>query len=230
VRGTAAIGVAAAALVLAACLYELSLPGVGNAQARVSAILHAHHDEMGHLPLPTKLSEAVVAVEDKHFYSNTVVDVFDGAARAALAVLNSSSTDPGGSTISQQLAKELYGKGRGVGATLQEIGLGVKLSLTYSRPQVLEMYLNVVYYGNGYWGDEAAAEGYFRTNPYNLSWAEAAMLAGLPNAPSAYDPVYHFKLAKERQQHVLDRLVADHVITAAQAAAAYRAPVPLRRS
>jgi penicillin-binding protein 1A len=56
------------------------------------------------------------------------------------------------------------------------------------------------------------------------------MLAGLPNAPSAYDPVYHFKLAKERQQHVLDRLVADHVITAAQAAAAYRAPVPLRRS
>jgi membrane peptidoglycan carboxypeptidase len=216
------------ALGLAGFGYELSLPSVARAQAGVDAIVRAHHGELGSLPLPSKLSAAVVAVEDKHFYSNVFVDVSDGAARAALAAI-SSSGDPGGSTIVQQLAKNLYGKGVGLGGTLREIGLGVKLSVSYSKPKLLEMYLNVVYYGNGYWGDVAAARGYFGTDPYHLTWAEAAMLAGLPEAPSDYDPVYHFALAKQRQRHVLDRLVANHVLSAAQAAAAYRARLPLPR-
>lgn len=214
------------ALSLAGTGYELSLPNVVSAPSRVAAIVRGHHGELAGLPLPKKLAEAVVAVEDEHFYSNVFVNVLDGAGRAALASLRRSG-DPGGSTIAQQLAKQLYPHGPGVGGTLEEIGLGVKLSLAYSKAQILDMYLNAVYYGNGYWGDVAAARGYFGTAPDQLDWAEAAMLAGLPQAPSAYDPLRHLALAKQRQHHVLARLVANHVLTAAQASAAYRAPLPL---
>jgi membrane peptidoglycan carboxypeptidase len=90
---------------------------------------------------------------------------------------------------------------------LQHIGLGVKLTLSYSKSHILVMYLNVIYYGNGHWGDVTAARGYLGTSPGRLDWAEAAMLAGLPQAPSAYDPDTHFALAKKRQREVLDQLV-----------------------
>jgi membrane peptidoglycan carboxypeptidase len=221
------IAVIVLALALSGVGYELALPSVSDAPARVTAIVRAHHGEVARLPLPTKLAEAVVAVEDEHFYSNVFVNVFDGAGRAALASTGRSG-DPGGSTIAQQLAKQLYPHGPGLGGTLEEVGLGVKLSLAYSKAQILEMYLNVVYYGNGYWGDVAAARGYFGTSLDQLTWAEAAMLAGLPQAPSAYDPLEHLALAKQRQRHVLDQLVANHLLTAAQADTAYRASLPLR--
>jgi penicillin-binding protein 1A len=176
------------------------------------------------MPPPGKLGTAVVDVEDEHFYSNVFVNVLDGAGRAALAALQTSQ-DPGGSTISQQLAKQLYGRS---GGTLREIGLGVKLALSYSHARILQMYLNAVYYGNGYWGDVAAARGYFGKDPRQLDWAQAALLAGLPQAPSAYDPLVHYALAKQRQLHVLDQLTDNHAITAAQASAAYRQPLGLR--
>ena len=90
------------------------------------------------------------------------------------------------------------------------------------------MYLNAIYYGNGYWGDVAAARGYFGKDPGALDWAQAAMLAGLPQAPSAYDPLEHYSLAKLRQRHVLAQLVVNKAITEAQADAAYRQPLGLR--
>ncbi len=224
----ALVGVAAVlAVALASFGYFLSLPGVGDAEARVHRILAARHDAFGVLPPPTKLADAMVAVEDEHFYSNVVVDVFDGAARGAMASLHSNG-DPGGSTIAQQLAKQIYGKGSGFGTTLEEIGLGVKLELHYSKAEILEMYLNAIYYGNGYWGYASAARGYFGVNPNALNWAEASMLAGLPQAPSAYDPLSHFRLAKQRQRHVLDQLVVNRYLSEAKANAAYRARLPLR--
>jgi hypothetical protein len=207
--------------------FELALPSVSNAPERVAAILRAHHGTPGSLPLPGKLADAVVAVEDEHFYSNVFLNVFDGAARAALATLRRQG-DPGGSTIAQQLAKILYPHGSGLGGTLEEIGLGVKLALSFSKPEILEMYLNAVYYGNGFWGDVAAARGYFGVDPSQLSWAQAALLAGLPQAPTSYDPVRHLGLAKARQQHVLDQLVVNHVLTRAEAAAAAQAPLGLQ--
>jgi membrane peptidoglycan carboxypeptidase len=179
------------------------------------------------MPPPRKLGEAVVAVEDEHFYANFAVNILDGAGRAALAMLQT-SRDPGGSTIAQQLAKQLYGDGGGLLATLREIGLGVKLSLHYSKAEVLNMYLNAVYYGHGYWGDVAAARGYFNTSPDDLDWSEAAMLAGLPQAPSRYDPLEHFRLAEQRQRHVLDQLVANHYLSRTQAQAAFQERRPLR--
>ncbi|HXW80551.1 MAG TPA: biosynthetic peptidoglycan transglycosylase, partial [Acidimicrobiales bacterium] len=224
-----AAGVVLVSLALAAVGYELALPGVGDAQARVAAILRVHQGTIGGLPVPSKLGEAVVAVEDEHFYSDVFLNVFDGAARAAVASLHTSA--PGGSTIPQQLAKQLYANtssASGAGATLEQIALGVKLALSYSKAEILAMYLNAIYYGNGYWGDVSAARGYFGVDPEHLTWAEAAMLAGLPQAPSAYDPEEHLALAKLRQRHVLERLVANHFLTEGQADAAYAAPLPLR--
>ncbi len=176
---------------------------------------------------PRLLGEAVVAVEDEHFYSDWAINVLDGIGRAAIAALHTSS-DPGGSTIAQQLAKQLYGRGGGLGATLREIGLGVKLSLHYSKDQILSMYLNAVYYGHGYWGEVAAARGYFGLNPAQLDWAQASLLAGLPQAPSVYDPLRHLSLAKLRQQHVLAQLAANHYVTRVQASSIYRQPLGLR--
>ena len=214
-------------LIFSAAGYLLSLPGVGDAQQRVQMILAEHHAVASRMPPPAKLAEAIVAVEDEHFYSNFLVNILDGAGRAALATLQRSG-DPGGSTIAQQLAKQLYGHRPGLTGTLREIGLGVKLSLDYSKPMILSMYLNAVYYGNGYWGDETAAHGYFGIRPRALDWAQAAMLAGLPQAPSAYDPQTHFALARQRQRHVLDQLVVNHILTSAQANTIYREPLDLR--
>jgi penicillin-binding protein 1A len=225
--GLGVLGIALA-LVLAGLGYELSLPSVAGAPAQVAAIVRAHGGELGHLPLPTKLAEAEVAVEDEHFYSNVLLDVFDGAARAALTALHSSG-DPGGSTIAQQLAKQLYPSSPSFAGTLEQVGLGLKLSLSYSKPRILEMYLNAIYYGNGYWGYLNAARGYFGVVPGKLNWAEASLLAGLPQAPSDYDPVIHFGLAKQRQLQVLDQLVANHVLTGLQAQTAYKAPLLLHR-
>jgi membrane peptidoglycan carboxypeptidase len=222
----AAIAVGAV-LLIAAGVYLLTLPGVGDAEQRVDRILALHHATRSAGNLPRKLGDGVVATEDEHFYSNVVVNFVDGAGRAALATLQASE-DPGGSTIAQQLAKQLYGHAGGLGETLREIGLGVKLSLQYSKQQILDMYLNVVYYGHGYWGDVAAARGYFGETPYTLDWAQASLLAGLPQAPSAYDPLEHLELAKERQRHVLDRLVVNDYLTPAQANAAYAQPLGLR--
>lgn len=206
------------ALVLSGLGFVLSLPGVGDAEARVHQILAAQHAPFLESPPPTKLAASVVAVEDEHFYSNIFVDIIYGAGRAVFS--SHANGDPGGATIAQQLAKRLYANGSGIGTTFEELGFAVKLSLQYSKPQVLGMYLNAVYYGNGYWGAEAAAKGYFGVSPGALDWAEAAMLAGLPQAPSAYDPLRHFALAKERQLHVLARLVATRTITQSLANAA----------
>ena len=157
-----------AAVLLAGLGYELTLPSVADAPARVAVIVRTHGGELGKLPLPVKLGRAVVAVEDEHFYSNALVNIFDGVARAGLAALHTSG-DPGGSTIAQQLAKQLYPAGSGLGGTLDQVGMGLKLSLSYSKPQILEMYLNAIYYGNGYWGYMAAARGYFGVSPSELT-------------------------------------------------------------
>lgn len=208
-------------------VYLLTLPGVGDAEQRVERILREHGGTPVSLPLPARLAAATVSVEDENLYSSAFVDVLKGAGRAVLASLQTSE-DPGGSTIAQQLAKRLYPHGGGVGGTLEEIGLGLKLSLDYSHAQVLGMYLNSIYYGNGYWGAVAAARGYFGTGVRELSWGEAAMLAGLPQAPSAYDPVQHLALARQRQRHVLDQLVENGHLSAAEANRAYREWLPLR--
>jgi len=143
-----------AALAVAAFSFELALPGVSDAQSKVAAIVRAHHGALLRLPLSAKLAKAVVAVEDQHFYTNVFVNVLSGASRAAVASLERSG-DPGGSTIAQQLAKQLYPQQPGLGTTLQDLALGVKLSFEYSKSEILD---NVWDYG--FSGDPNIVETY----------------------------------------------------------------------
>lgn len=226
IRGLTVVGAVVLVLLIAGTVYLLTLPGVGGAWGRTQRIMRSHGESTAALPAPRRLVAAVVSTEDEHFYDNVVVNVLTGAGRAALAGLQTSQ-DPGGSTIDQQLAKQLYGRGDSPGAALREIGLGVKLAVRYPKAQIMRMYLNVVYYGNGNWGVAQAAHGYFHTSPAQLSWGEAAMLAGLLQAPSAYDPVDHYALARRRERHVLSQLVANHYLTRHQAAVALAAGLPL---
>lgn len=211
-----------------AVLWPLT-PSVADAEQRIAARLHTHGAADPHaLPVPDRVGEAIIATEDSRFYSHHGVDVL-GVVRAAIGTIQGSA-DPGGATLEQQLAKNLYTPGAtGPAPKVEQVELALKLDQQYRKQQILEMYLSVVYFGHGHYGLPAAARGYFAVAPNSLTWAQASLLAGLVQAPSAYDPYAHPQLAKKRQRHVLDRLVATHVLTPQQADAAYAAPWGLLR-
>ena len=208
-----------AVVVLAACAVVLyaTLPGVRDAQRRVAA----HHQPLSRGPLPGRVAAAVVAVEDERYWHHGAIDPI-AIGRATVEGIAHPGRDTGGSTIAQQLAKELYeGGADGPLATLRAVGLAFKLEHRYSKAQILAMYLDSVYFGHGYWGIAEASRGYYGTTPQRLTWGEATLLAGLPQAPSADDPMLHFAAARARQRQVLRQLVRNHGLTGAQASAAY---------
>lgn len=226
-RGLALIagGMATLAAVGAAVGWA-ALPGVGDAESRVRRMLAAHGGiDTGPLP-STAIGEAVVAVEDQRFYAHHGVDLY-GVGRAVVGNFTRSG-DQGGATIDQQLAKRIYVAGGGPAAKLEQVGMALKLEQHYSKDEILELYLNAVYYGNGWWGLEQAARGYFDKNPAQLDWAEASLLAGLPQAPSALNPIDNFAAARRRQRVVLDALVRTHRLSRAAADTAYRELTSLR--
>jgi membrane peptidoglycan carboxypeptidase len=208
---------------IAGVLLLIALPGVGDAQGRVAAILREHGGRSVGLPVPARVADSVVAVEDRRFYAHHGVDP-QSVARVVWGGLRGRGwEDQGGSTITQQLAKRVYtGDRGGLMGMLDQVGLAIKLDWRYSKAQVLRMYLDSVYFGDGHWGVVQASEGYFGKPPQALSWGEASLLAGLVQAPSAYDPKVHLAAAEDRQRHVLDRLVAAGTLGRAQANAASR--------
>ena len=212
----AACGVAVLALI--GVLY-LTLPGVGDAEQRVEARLRANGGHDTGLPAPTRVARAVVVIEDRRFYAHGALDV--RAIARALWTQVTGAGDPGGSTITQQVAKNLFGDQAGPVGKPRQVGVAFKLESRYSKDRILELYLNSIYYGNGYWGIDAASRGYFVKPASRLDWGEASMLAGLPQAPSAYDPARHFARARVRQRDVLAGLVSNHVISAQTAARAW---------
>ena len=192
-------------------------PSVGDAAQRVAAQLAAHSAPALSGPAPTRVADALIATEDSRFYSNPGVDPVSLARLPISLVLH---RDQGGATLEQQLAKNLYERGKGGPmAQAEEAVLALKLDRAYSKQQVLTMYLDDGSYGHGFYGLTAASEGYFGIAPDQLSWAQASLLAGLFQAPSAYDPLEHKDAARARQLHVLDRLVAVGTLTRAQAVA-----------
>ena len=167
--------------------------------------------------------KATLATEDRTFYSNSGIDI-GGIVRAAVANYQHHKVKQGGSTISQQLVKQVYigtNAPADIQRKLKEAILAIELNREYSKNQILEMYLNTIFYGSQTYGIEAAARSYFQTNAHDLSLAQAAMLAGLPQAPTQYNPVVNFQSAKQRQSQVLAAMVGEKYITAAQAEAAY---------
>jgi penicillin-binding protein 1A len=190
-------------------------PGVDDAQHRVSTLLAEHGGTPLQGQLPERVVDAVLATEDSRFEHNDGLD-WRGVLRAPFGLVT--GRDLGGSTLEQQLVKNLYEDGdSGPVAKAQAVALAVKLDTTWTKDQILRMYLDAGYFGHGFWGLAAAAEGYFGVAPTDLSWAQASVLAGLLQAPSAYDPFLHPDLAAARQSHVLDRLVAVGDLSRAEA-------------
>ena len=171
--------------------------------------------------MPPHLINATIATEDQDFYLNVGFDP-KGIARAIWQNLSAGQIVSGASTITQQLAKNVLldqeeRTDQSYTRKLREMVLAFQISQRFSKDRILEMYLNEIYYGHLSYGIEAAAQTYFGRHASELTLAEAAMLAGLPQAPSRYDPLVDPLAAKDRQAHVLDRMVNQGYITREEA-------------
>lgn len=178
--------------------------------------------------LPDHLIKAVMATEDRRFYSHPGIDPV-GLARASYSNLRAGTVVEGGSTITQQLAKNLFLKPeRTMTRKLEELIYSVWLEQRFSKDEILELYLNRVYFGGGTYGVEAAARHYFGRSARDVSLPQSAMLAGLLKAPSRYAPTRSVKAASARAEEVLDNMVEAGFLTEAQAKAAGQQPLGLR--
>jgi membrane peptidoglycan carboxypeptidase len=216
----------ALAVMLAVVALLVATPSVSNAPLLAQAFDRAHHAVYPGPPVPARFAKALVSTEDHRFYAEPGFDPV-AIGRVILGRVTG-KPDQGGATLYQQLAKMLYTPGRsGALVEAEQITLGIKLDLSFPKPEILRWYADVAYFGQGHYGLAAASCGYFGVTPAGLSWPQAALLAGLVQAPSADNPVAHPRVARAREAHVLGRLVATGTLTAAQAARAYRAPLHL---
>ncbi|WP_069095900.1 transglycosylase domain-containing protein [Methyloligella halotolerans] len=178
--------------------------------------------------LPPHLIEAVIATEDRRFYSHFGVDPL-GLMRAAVVDIMAGAFVEGGSTITQQLAKNLFLKpDRTIERKIEEMVYAIWLERRFDKNQIMELYLNRVYFGGGAYGVEAASRRYFGKSATDLDLPESAMLAGLLKAPSTYSPTRSRKLANSRLEVVLDNMVAAGFITEGEAKRAASQPLGLR--
>ena len=181
--------------------------------------------------MPLYLQEATVAFEDKRFYQHNGVD-FRGIARALSSnITHGDLKGEGGSTITQQLARNMGVEGldrrKSVGRKFNEWIIAHQIENSYSKPQILAMYLNQVNYGSGAYGVEAAAEVYFNKHVKQLDLAQCALLAGLPNRPTEYTPYKDMDAAKGQRKRVLQQMLEQGKITAAQFQQANSEPIKL---
>jgi penicillin-binding protein 1A len=175
--------------------------------------------------LPPYVPAAFVAIEDKRFYHHFGFDPI-GIARTVVVNLRAGHTVQGASTITQQLARNLFlTPDRTIRRKVQELILAVWLETKFSKKQILSLYLNRVYFGEGAYGIEAASQRYFNKPAAQLTVGEAALLAGLMKGPSRYSPLSATDRAERRATIVLDSMVETHAITAQQRDEAFRQPV-----
>lgn len=179
--------------------------------------------------IPVALQYATIAVEDARFYHHPGIDA-RGILRATWSNLRHRRIVAGGSTITQQLARNFlldphYAHSRTLERKARESILALKLTAHFSKDEILALYLNQTYYGNMAYGVESAAQRFFGKPVHELDLAECALLAGLPQAPSRYNPFANPQAATHRQHQVLDAMVRHHFITPAQAKAAREEPL-----
>lgn len=178
--------------------------------------------------IPKHVRYAFIAIEDKTFYSNPGIDI-EGIIRAAIKNLTTGKIVAGGSTISQQLVKNLFlSPKKSFERKIKEVYLALKLNKIYSKDKILEMYLNQIYLGHGAYGVEAASQVYFGKHVWQLNVCEAATIAGLPKAPSLYDPYKNRKKAIERRNLVIQRMLEDGYIDFATAEKCIKSPIVLK--
>jgi penicillin-binding protein 1A len=175
------------------------------------------------------LQKAVVAVEDANFYNHHGIDP-KGIARALYVDIKARAFVQGGSTLTQQLARNLFlNKRRKITRKIAEAILAVQIERKYTKTEILEMYLNQVYWGHNAYGIESASKLYFDKNAKDLSLAESAMLVGLLTGPELYSPIRHFTRAKQRQKTVLNVMEQRGIITKDEMRDAYNAELVIAK-
>ena len=157
--------------------------------------------------IPDIYKDAVIAVEDHRYYDHKGIDII-AIGRALLNDIRARELIEGGSTITQQLAKNMYfTQDKTLTRKIAEVFMAKKIESNYNKEEILELYVNYIYYGSGYYDIKSASLGYFDKEPQDLTEGESIMLAGIPNAPSVYNPKVSPKLARERQKQVIDKMI-----------------------
>lgn len=168
--------------------------------------------------VPKYYKDAIIAVEDRRFYDHGAVDIIS-IGRAIVSNFRAQELNEGGSTITQQVAKNLYfiTQDDFVSRKIAEFFVANDLEKDYSKDDILEIYMNTIYFGEGYYGIREASNGYYHKEPKDLNLYEATMLAGVPNAPSVYAPTINPDLAKSRQGKVISSMVENGYLSQEEA-------------
>ena len=201
-------------------------PGGADVQARVEALTRSHSSRLlGQDEVPAQLAEAVIAIEDERFYQHHGIDSV-GLGRAVLYDATNLCLCQGGSTVTEQLVKDVFlgGSDRGYNK-LQDMVLALKVERVLTKKQIMADYLSEITTGFGRYGVTAAACAYFQAPLPELTLGQYALLAGVTQAPSVYDPTINPGAARQRRSQVLAQMVAEHYVSATQAAAANAEPV-----
>lgn len=221
-----------------------SLPAVGNNMrpAVSSQVFDSHgrlittlHSDQNRLPIdinkvPQNLQNAFIAAEDNRFYEHIGIDPI-GIFRAIFANLTNRGIAQGGSTITQQLAKNAFlSQEQTLKRKIQEAMLALEIEHKYSKKEILEMYMNQIYFGQGAYGIQTAAKTYFNKDVNELTLTQCAMLAGLPKSPNYYSPFNNLNEAKKRKNVVLDQMVKYDYVSAAEAEDAKNQDLGLSKS
>lgn len=171
--------------------------------------------------LPKTYINAVISVEDHRFYDHKGIDLI-AIGRAFVNDVKTLSFKEGGSTITQQLAKNIYfTQEKTLERKIAEVFMAKKMEKELEKDEILELYLNTSYFGDGYYTVKEASIGYFGKEPKDMTDNECVMLAGIPNAPSVYTPSINPDLAKQRQRQVLDKMVKYEYLTESEADAIF---------
>lgn len=157
--------------------------------------------------LPQMYLDAVISVEDHRFYKHSGIDVI-AIGRALINDIKAMDFVEGGSTITQQIAKnEYFTQEKRITRKIAEVFMAFEIEKYYDKDEILELYINTIYFGNGYYNIKDAAKGYFGKELDELTDGEWIMLAGIPNAPSVYNPKVNPDLAKQRQKQVINKMI-----------------------
>lgn len=188
-----------------------------------------HYEEATIHQIPKYMKDAIISTEDKNFYSHDGYDIF-GIARSAIVNIMNKKASQGASTITQQLARILFlSNEKTFTRKIKEIQIAARIEKSISKDKILEMYLNNVYLGSGAYGVGAAASTYFNKELSQLTLAECALIAGLPQAPSVYSPYKNIKLAEKRRNKVLKRMYVMKTITKKQYESALKEKIVLNK-
>ena len=167
--------------------------------------------------LPKIYIDAVIAVEDHRFYKHNGIDVI-AIGRAIINDIKAMRFVEGGSTITQQLSKNTYfTQEKKLTRKVAEVFMALEIEKNYDKDEILELYLNTSYFGDGYYTIKDACKGYFDKEPMQMTDYEAIMLAGIPNAPSVYAPTKNPDLAKQRQKQVMEKMIKYGYLTEKEA-------------